>query len=191
MNWVTIAILVIIGGLTYRAYVNGFIRELVSLTAVILAVPIAGVLYDDMVPKVEPIVDNVALASLISFLSILAGIIIGGQVAAHLLRRTAEVMNLGSVDKAAGAAFGFMKGVIICQVLLIALIIFPEPDVRDDIDSSPVATALVDGTPMVLGILPGQFDRAVDLFNQGIDRVEAAAASLGGSNPTGSGSTAR
>lgn len=175
MNWVTIVILVIIGVMTYRAYRNGFIRELVSLTAVILAVPIAGLLYDDLFPKVEPIIDNEQLASLVSFLAILAGVIIGGQVLAHLLKRTAEVMNLGSVDHAAGAAFGLLKGIIICQVLLIALIIFPEPDLRDDIDDSAVATVLVDGTPMVLGILPGQFDNAVDLFNQGLDQLEEVA----------------
>jgi len=178
VNWVTITILVVIGFLTFRAYRNGFIRELVSLTAVILAVPIAGLVYDDLLPKVEPIIDNRLLASLVSFLAILAGVIIGGQVVAHLLRRMAEIMNLGGVDHAAGAAFGFLKGVIVCQVILIALIIFPEPDLREDIDNSSLATALVDGTPMVLGILPGQFDNAVDLFNEGIDHLEAAASTF-------------
>ena len=178
MSWVTIVIVVIIGFMTYRAYRNGFIRELVSLTAVILAVPIAGLLYDDLLPKVEPIVDNVQLASLVAFLAILAGVIIGGQVLAHLLKRTAEVMNLGSVDHAAGAAFGLLKGIIICQVLLIALIIFPKPDLRGAIDDSRVATVLVNGTPMVLGILPGQFDNAVDLFNQGVDQLEELTSSF-------------
>ena len=49
-----------------------------------------------------------------------AGVLIAGQVASHLLRTTAEALNLGQVDKIAGGAFGFLKGVLICQVILIA-----------------------------------------------------------------------
>ena len=76
MNWVTLLLAVVIGLFTWRAYRNGFVRELVSLSAVILAVPIAGIFYDDMFPKVQPIVDNRPLASLISFIAILGGVII-------------------------------------------------------------------------------------------------------------------
>ncbi|HMO55545.1 MAG TPA: CvpA family protein, partial [Tepidiformaceae bacterium] len=80
MNWLDLVLLVAIGLAAYRGYSNGFIRELVSIAAVILAIPIAGLLYDDMYPKVEPIVTNQDLAAVISFVSILAGVIIGGQV---------------------------------------------------------------------------------------------------------------
>ena len=121
MNWLSIAIVVVIGVLTWRSYRSGFIRELVSLAAVILAVPVAGILYDDLYPKVHPIVDNVALANLISFVSLFAGVIVAGQVISHLLHQVAAALNLGAVDKIAGGAFGLLKGVLVCQVLLIVL----------------------------------------------------------------------
>ncbi len=164
MNWLSILIIAVIALLTWRSYSAGFIRELVSLAAVILAVPVAGVLYDDLYPKVHPIVDSVALANLVSFLALFTGVIIAGQVLSHLLRQTAEALNLGSVDKLAGGAFGFIKGVLVCQVILVALVAFPTPDFRDEIDASPVATQLVAGTPFVLAILPDNFNDEIDGF---------------------------
>jgi membrane protein required for colicin V production len=174
VNWVTIALLIVIGVLTWRAYMNGFVRELVSLSAVILAVPIAGIFYDDMFPKVHPIVDSRPLANLLSFLAILAGVIIAGQVAAHVLKQAVALLNLGLADRLAGAAFGFVKAVILCQVVLIALVVFPKPDMRGSIDASPLATALLDWAPPVLAILPARFDDTLDLFLDGaraLDRV--------------------
>ncbi len=174
MNWISIVIVAVLALLTWRSYRAGFIRELVSLAAVILAIPVAGVLYDDMYPKVHPIVDNVAMANLISFVSIFAGVIIAGQVASALLKQVAEALNLGGVDHMAGAAFGFLKGVLVCQALLIALVAFPSPDFREEIDASPVAKRLLDGTPFVLAILPDSFKDEVDAFFDSLFRDEEA-----------------
>jgi membrane protein required for colicin V production len=143
---------------------NGFIREIVSLSAVILAVPIAGLFYDDLYPKVEPIVDSETLANLISFLAIFVGVVIAGLVGSYLLRNVARALNLGGIDQVAGAAFGFLKGVIAAQVLLLAFVAFPRPNIHDDIDRSPVAEVLLDTAPGLLAILPSTFDRALDRF---------------------------
>ncbi len=174
MNWLDIVLIAAIGFSTWSGFRNGFIRELVSIAAVILAIPIAGIFYDDMFPKVEPIVDNEVLAALISFLAILGGVIVGGQVGAHLLKRTAEILNLGTLDRLAGGAFGFLKAVFIAQVILIALVTFPKPDLRDDIDASPVAQRLLDTAPTVLAFLPDAFDEALDLFRDSMGTVDQA-----------------
>ncbi|MGI8926533.1 MAG: CvpA family protein [Tepidiformaceae bacterium] len=179
MSWLDGLLLVVIGGITYRAYLSGFVRELVSLCALILAVPLAGVFYDDMYPKVHPIVDNEFLANLISFLAILLGVVVAGQVAAHLLKRGVAMLNLGGADRVAGAAFGFFKAVVLCQVVLIAFVVFPKPDLLGTIDDSPVAAALLDSAPAVLAILPGTFDQGLDVFTAGVGRsgdAEAAPA---------------
>lgn len=171
VNWLDILLVAVIGLTTWRGYSNGFIRELVSIAAVILAIPIAGLLYDDMYPKVEPIVENEDLAAVISFVSIMAGVIIGGQVVAHLLKRTAEALNLGFFDAVAGGAFGFAKSAIICQVLLIVLVRYPEPDLRDTIEGSRVAEALLDAAPAVLAFLPDTFEAGLDLFRGATDAL--------------------
>lgn len=171
MNWLDAALLGAIGLVTWRAFANGFIRELVGLSATFLAIPIAGIFYDDMYPKVHPIVDNDNLASLVSFLAILIGVIIAGQVTGHLLKRTVAMLNLGAADHFAGGVFGFAKVVLIAQVVLIALVVFPKPDVQEAIDESQVATLLLDAAPAVLAFLPGDFDARLDAFLDGVAEV--------------------
>ena len=167
MNWLDVVLLVVIGVMTYRAWRNGFILELVSLGTLILAVPIAGIFYDDMFPKVQPIVDNDFLANLISFLSILVAVIVGGQVIGHLLRQSVAMLNLGPLDHLAGAVFGFFKAAVLCQVVLVALVVFPRPNLHHAIDNSSVAGALLDSAPAVLAFLPGTFDDGLEVFTSG------------------------
>lgn len=167
IHWLTVLLLGIVGLTTYRAYRAGFVRELVSLAALILAIPIAGLFVDDLYPKVQPLVGGVIIAGLVSFLALLAGVIIGGQILSHLLRRSAALLNLGGVDQIAGATFGLAKGLLVCQVLLIALVVFPRPDMRTHIDESSVARAMVDGSTVVLNLLPGGFGEGVSHFLEG------------------------
>lgn len=177
MDWLSVFLIAVLALFTWRGFRNGFVRELVTLAAAILAVPVAGVLYSRMYPKVVPIVDNDLLARLVAFLSIFLAVIIAGQVGAHLLKRTVNMLNLGAADDLAGGVFGFVKAFIICQVLLVALVAFPEPDVRDEIDASPVAATMLEAAPPVLSVLPGRFNQAVDGFMDGV------AAATGGREP--------
>ncbi|MDZ7728907.1 MAG: CvpA family protein [Dehalococcoidia bacterium] len=190
MNWITIVLVLIVGFATYRAYRAGLVRELVSLAAVVLAIPVAGLFYDDLYPKVEPIIDNSLLAALVSFLALAGGVFIAGQVAAHSLKQGVAMLNLGTADNLAGAAVGFLKGMLICQVLLIALVVFPKPDMRDDIDNSPVANAMIQGAPMVLALLPGGFDNSVSGFLDGIFQQDDAPDPVPPDEARGPGSTA-
>ena len=164
MDWVSLALLMVIAFLTWRAWRSGVIRELVALASVILAIPIAGVMYPRMYPKVHRIVTDGDLAALVSFLAILIAVVVGGLVIAHVLRRTASLLNLGIADHLAGAAFGFVKGVILCQVVLIALVAFPSPDLGDQIDGSPVAKGLLDTSPIALAFLPKHFGSQIHVF---------------------------
>lgn len=172
MNWVSLLLLAAIALITWRAFRNGFVRELVSLGAVILAIPIAGIFYDNMFPKVQPIVDNRLLANLVSFLAIFAAVIVGGQVLSHLLKRMVAVLNLGGADRVAGALFGLVKAVVLAQALLIAFVVFPKPDVRAAIDASPVARVLLDWAPPLLTILPGRFDSGIQRFLDGARQLD-------------------
>lgn len=172
MNWLTLLLLAILAFTTFRAYRNGFVRELVSLASVIVAVAVAGVFYDDLYPKVDPIVDNAVIAALVSFLALFVAVIIGGQVAAFLLKQSVQMLNLGGADQLAGGAFGLVKGVLACQVVLIALVVFPAPDLRDDIENSSIARPMVNGAPVILALLPGGFADRVDDFLRGRYGVE-------------------
>ena len=183
MDWVSLVLVAVIALLTWRAWRAGFIRELVSFASVILAIPIAGVMYPRMYPKIHRIVTDGDLAALVSFLAILIGVVVGGQVLAHALRKTAAILNLGVADSLAGAVFGFAKGVLLTQAILIALVAFPSPNLKSQIDSSPVAKGLLDTSPIVLAFLPNNFDDQLHDFLDGIRNIANTGSAAGTPTP--------
>ena len=76
MDWLSIVLVVLLVLLVFRSWRNGLVRELVGLIALIIAVPIASLFYGDLVPKVEPITDNLKLANLVAFLAIVLGVVL-------------------------------------------------------------------------------------------------------------------
>lgn len=125
VNWLTVVLVVLIAWGTYTAYRTGFVRSLVTFCALVLSIPIAGLLYDHLYNKLHPIITNSDLAYLVSFLAIIAGVLIGGFVLAHVIRQGVAMLNLGFADSIAGGAFGFLRTAILCQVVLVALVAFP------------------------------------------------------------------
>ena len=59
----------------------------------------------------------------------------------------------------------------LAEVLLIVLVRYPEPDLRDTIDGSRVAKALLDAAPAVLAFLPDTFEAGLDLFQGARDSL--------------------
>gem|GEM_PF-823415 len=164
VDWLSLLLVVFIAVLVVRAWRNGIVREFVALGALIIAVPIASTFYGDLVPKVEPIVDNLKLANLVAFLAIVFGVVIVGQLLSSMLSRIVQVLQLGSLDHSVGAIFGFLQGCLLIQVVLLVFISYPQPDLRTHIDSSLVATWLVDYSSLTRALLPGVFDSAIDIY---------------------------
>ena len=83
-----------------------------------------------------------------------------------------DALNLGGADRLAGAAFGLLQGLLLCQVLLIALVIFPSPDLRTAIEDSALAGRMLEVAPLALVILPDGFRETVDQFLRGVEFIE-------------------
>ena len=61
-----------------------------------------------------------------------------------------------------------LEPTLLALSILIALVAFPRPNLRDEIDGSPVATGLREYAPLTLSILPDDFDQTVDAFLDGV-----------------------
>jgi uncharacterized membrane protein required for colicin V production len=67
-------------------------------------------------------------------------------------------------DHAGGALFGLIKGLIVVEVLLILLVTYPQFGLKGDIDGSALASVFLDAAPLLLLVLPNEFEQAVDAF---------------------------
>jgi membrane protein required for colicin V production len=162
MNYVDIAIVVLVAWFTFSAFSAGIIREVVTMTGVALGVVLAGLFYQDLASDVKLAVDNDNAANIIAFLVIFGACFLAGQLAGMLLKHTASLLMLGTFDHLFGAAFGFVKGMVIVEVALILFVTFPAFGLKDHIRDSMFGPMFLDGIPILLRVLPVEFRNAVD-----------------------------
>jgi membrane protein required for colicin V production len=163
MNWLDIAIVLIVAFFATTAFSAGLIRELVTLVSAVVGVVVAGLFYDDLARDVLVFIDNKDTASIVAFLVLLGAIYLAGQLIAIMLKQVAAVLLLGWADRLGGALFGLLKGLVVVEVLLIAFVTF-DVGLDDAIEDSGLASVFLDAAPVLLIILPDVFERAVDAF---------------------------
>jgi membrane protein required for colicin V production len=161
MNWLDVVILGSLAWFTWAAYRSGLVREFVTLAAIILALPIAGLFYDRLATRLVEIVGDETAAAVVAFLMIFVAVIVAGQIASIALKQAVQLLHLGWADHSGGAFFGFLKGLLIVQALLILFITYPEPDFRETVADSPTASFLLDDVPLAEAFLPSEFETNV------------------------------
>ncbi len=164
MNWLDIVIVLVIAFFAISAFRAGLIREVVTLASVAVGVVVAGMFYDDLARDVLVFIDNEKTALIVSFLVLLGAVYLAGQLVAVMLKQAAALLFLGWADHAGGALFGLIKGLIVIQVLLILLVTYPQLGLKGDIDGSALASVFLDAAPLLLLVLPDEFEQAVDAF---------------------------
>ena len=164
MNWLDIAIALIIVTFTISAFSSGLIREVVTLVSAVVGVIFAGLFYDDLARDVLVFIHDDDAARFFAFLALLGSVYLTGQLIAMMLKQMASLLLLGWVDRVGGAAFGFLKGLVVVEVLLILLVTFPQIGLEKEIDGSSLASVFLDAIPLLLVLLPDEFERHVDAF---------------------------
>jgi membrane protein required for colicin V production len=162
MNWLDIAIIAVVASFVLAAYSAGLIREVVTLIAIISGTVIAGLLYDNMAADVLVFFDNKDVALAVSFLILFAAVYLFGMIVAYIIKKGASLLMLGWADHVGGAFFGFVKGLVLVEVLLLLFVAYPGLGLENAVDGSTLAPFFVDDVDFVLNLLPGDFDQRVD-----------------------------
>ena len=167
MHILDLVIVAVVAWFTFSAFSRGLIREVVTAIAIFGGAIIAGQLYEELSSNLSFLTDDETLRNFGSFIAIFVGIIVLGQVAAMALRRFAALLLLGPFDHLGGALFGFLKGVLIVEVVLILVTAFPvAASLQQAINDSLLAPVFLDGLPVMLDLLPSEFSEAVDALSE-------------------------
>jgi len=155
MNWLDIVIIVAVAISTFLGLRMGIIKAVLSLAGVIVGVILAGRFY---VPLSEQLafIPGEKVAEIVAFAIILIGVMVIAAVLASLLKWAASVVMLGWVNRLGGAAFGLVLGAIFCAALLATWVKWL--GATSIITESIVAAILLDKFPLVLALLPDEFD---------------------------------
>ncbi|MCI0450183.1 MAG: CvpA family protein [Chlorobi bacterium] len=155
MNWLDIAIAVMVTLPTYFGYRKGFLRKLLPIAGIIAGFILAVKFYDTVSDLLSKFIhESPAVVNVISFLLII-GILYGTSI---WLARFMANINSGTtiVDKVLGFIFGFAQGLLVSSVLLYNLNFaeFPSQKTRE--------TSLLYSN--VITIAPAVFDKVIEYF---------------------------
>ena len=171
MNYIDIIIIIILAIAMIRGFINGFVREIASLAALILGIWgaikfssfTAARLYDyfDMTGKYVGII-----AFVITFIIIVIIIHFIGMLVDKLM----EAVALGFINKLLGIGFGLLKSVLIMSVVFVVLNAIDEhrPFLpKEKIQGSMLYNPVSDIAPAIFPIIgEANFGQSFDRFKK-------------------------
>lgn len=164
MNWLDAVFVIVTLWFMITAFQAGFIRESVIVVFMILGVLLAGFFYEDLAEDVLLFIDNSALARIVAFGVIFGAMALAGQLMALVLKPAVYLLQLGIFDQLAGAGFGILKAAVIIEIFLVVFITYPRWGLDEQIEQSLIGSAIAETVPIVVFILPDEFEAAVEDF---------------------------
>ena len=161
MNWLDIAILVILAIATFVGLRTGLIKAVLSLVGIIVGIILAGRFYTPLAEQLT-FISQAGIAKIVAFAIILIGVMVIAFVLARLLKWATSLVMLGWVDRLGGAVFGILLGALFCGALVAAWSQFF--GAGSSITESILASALLNYFPLVLGLLPEEFGAVRSFF---------------------------
>lgn len=160
MNWLDIILLVMLFVPTFIGLKNGLIKAALSFAGLLIGVVLAGNFYKP-VSKIFGFIDNENVAYILAFILILALVMVVAFLLARLLKSIISITMLGWVDNIGGAALGFFSGFLFLGAILATWVKFFGSDLIID---SFLGRVMLDYFPLVLGLLPSEFDSIKNFF---------------------------
>jgi len=161
MNLLDIVIIVVIAISAFIGLRIGLIKAVLSLAGLIVGVILAGHYYVPLSEQLSDIIPQANVAEIVAFAIILVGIMVIASVLASLLKWVASVIMLGWVNRAGGAFLGLVLAAIFCSALLAIWVKFFGSGL---VTEAFLASVLLDKFPLILGLLPSEFDAIRSFF---------------------------
>ena len=163
MNWLDIIILIILVIPTLIGLRVGIIKALLSVAGVVVGVILAGRYYGVFAEHLT-FISQPSLAKIAAFAIILIGVMAIAAVLASMIKWAISIVMMGWINRIGGAVFGFVLGAIFCGALLTMWVKFV--GITGPVYESALAVFLLDSFPMVLALLPAEFDSVRSFFQQ-------------------------
>ncbi|MCK9487356.1 MAG: CvpA family protein [Dehalococcoidia bacterium] len=163
MNWIDLLIVAVIAWTAFNGFRTGLIRQVVWLTAIVVGIVLAGLLYDDLAANLDFVIEDSTTRNLVAFAAIVLGAVVAGAVIGTVLKTTASLFMLGPLDSLGGAAVGLVRGVLYVQAALFVLAVYPASEgVGRGIADSSIAAYFLDDVGIISVVLPDQFRDPLD-----------------------------
>lgn len=138
-----------------RSGIRGFVREFMSMAALILGIGIAVVFSGQVAMFVDQYLETAAWSQVVAFLGLFLAVYLGVKLFESALNRLVDRINLDNLDHALGFFLGVAEGLLLIFVLLLGLQVQPFFDSTAVVEESVFAEALMPLLPYASRLLGG------------------------------------
>lgn len=162
MNWLDGIILIELGFSALWGLKRGLVKTILPLVGLIAGVFLAGQYY---VSVAEWLFDSPGGAAKAAAFSIVVGaVVLLASVLAKLVAGVLSLLLLGWADRLGGGLFGLSIGVVVAGAVLALMAKFPLIGLDRVIMDSSLASVLLERFPLILSLLPEEFDSVRSFF---------------------------
>jgi membrane protein required for colicin V production len=154
MNWVDLAIVIIIALTTFSSLRAGLIKQAMTLIGLVVGVYTALGHYQRIGALLNPTIGNPVLSNAVAFVLILIAVWIAAAFVANIVRRVLNSLGLGWTDNALGMLVGFLVGLVIAVGFLLLLTRLPIPSLGQAVQQSSLAAYIFLVLPYLKQLLP-------------------------------------
>jgi len=161
MNWLDIVIIVVAVLMGIVGLRQGIIRTVFGIAGLIGGIVLAGRYYGGLAAVLSP--SGATWANIAAYAIILIATLIVAGVVGWLVAKLVHLVLLGWLDRLVGCILGVVIGGLLCAAVL-AIVGKYYPGAGAVISQSGLARFLVGGFPLLLALLPEEFDFIRDFF---------------------------
>jgi membrane protein required for colicin V production len=159
MSWLDVVLGLLLLATAVWGIVRGFARQVVGLVAVVAGLVLAAFNYRSAAAVFRRFMDNDVLANFLGFVAIFVAVLAAGGLVGWLLTKAMKgPLNLA--NRLFGGAFGLLKGVLICGILVFALLAFDVE--RPAIERSRLAPLCFGITRAAVNLIPEDLKKKFD-----------------------------
>jgi len=158
VNWLDYVFLAILLFSSVMSARKGFSREIIGLTAALFSLVLGMWFYGLAGSFLLPYASSARLANLAGFLLVVFAVLLLGWMLGWIVNRFLRTIGLSFFDRLLGAAFGFIRGLLVAIALLTAYMAFgPQVDsktVSASVLNSRIAPYVLDASHLFVAIAP-------------------------------------
>lgn len=176
MNYIDIIILIILGIAMVKGFINGFVREMAALLALVLGIWAAIKFSGFTATKLYELFDITGkFTGIIAFIITFIIVVIVINFIGNIIDRIIKLIALGFLNRLLGLVFGVIKSVLILSVIFVVLNAIDEhrPFLpKEKLNQSIFYYPISDIAPTIFPIIgEGTFSKSFDRIKKGPDNT--------------------
>jgi membrane protein required for colicin V production len=170
MNALDIIFLALIGASIIYSLIRGLVKEIFSFLSIILGFFAATQGFEILAHWLKRWIDHEMLAQILGFALLFILVAFAISLLGKVLSGVVKKVALGWADRLGGAAFGFLKAILLIAIILLVLTAFlpPKSKVLSESQVSPIALYITRGlsflVPEKLHALYSEKEKALKKF---------------------------